>query len=54
MGKAMVFCDVKMEHFGMRVDAEEGKEEGGRRRLAVVDGGDLLFRERQGDGGCFM
>ena len=36
--KDLVFCDVKMEHFGL-------DQSGGMR---IIDGGDILFRERQG------
>ncbi len=47
--RPLIFCDAKMEHFGVRVDSTSGE-----RTLAVVDGGDLLFKQRQGGNPTFF
>jgi len=39
MGESLLFCDVKMEHFGL--DSQG--------RLKLLDGGDLMFRSRAGN-----
>ena len=48
--RSLVFCDVKMEHFGVSASAAAAEAEGGGfTDLRVLDGGDLLFKERQGE-----